>query len=154
MTLPAALAFWRDREAVMSLSKLADARKVNVLLIGESSRLFSLCRFPLEKAGCECHFAESNREVSILLTQTKLDIVLTIYTHQRHSEMMALLAGLRVSMFYVLPVEGGCWWLPALRNGENCLGAPAIRASEFTYVLIEIMKSIITDTASSEPSVV
>jgi len=88
----------------MSVSKVAEARKVNVLLIGESSRVFSFCRFPLEKAGCECPFAESNREVSILLSHTKLDIVFSIYTHQRHTEMMALLAGLRVSMFHALPV--------------------------------------------------
>jgi hypothetical protein len=36
----------------MSVSNLDKARKVNVLLIGESPRLFSFCRSPLEKAGC------------------------------------------------------------------------------------------------------
>ena len=68
--------------------------------------------------------------------------------------MLALLAGLRVSMFYMLPVEEGCWWLPVLRNGENCLGTPAIRTTEFTYVLIEIIKGIAADAASSRPLVV
>jgi len=68
--------------------------------------------------------------------------------------MMALLAGLRVSMFYMLPVEEGCWWVPVLRNGENCLGTPAIHTTEFTYVLIEIIKGITTDAAPSGPSVV
>jgi len=137
----------------MSVSTVGEARKINVLVVGESPRLFSSFR-RLERLGCECHFAESHREVSALLSHTKLDIVLSLYTQERLSQMMALLAGLRVSMFYMLPVEEGCWWLPVLRNGENCLGAPAIRTSEFTYVLVEIIKGIITDPASSAPSVV
>ena len=137
----------------MSVSTVGEARKINVLVVGESPRLFSSFR-RLERLGCECHFAESHREVSALLSHTKLDIVLSLYTQERLSQMMALLAGLRVSMFYMLPIEEGCWWLPVLRNGENCLGTPAIHTTEFTYVLIEIIKGITTDAAPSGPSVV
>ena len=137
----------------MSASRAGETRKINVLVVGESLRLFSSLR-RLERLGCECHFAESHREVSALLSHTKLDIVLSLYTHERLSQMMALLADLRVSMFYMLPIEEGCWWLPVLRNGENCLGTPAIHTTEFTYVLIEIIKGITTDAAPSGPSVV
>jgi len=137
----------------MSASTVGETRKINVLVVGDSPHLFSSFR-RLERLGCECHFAESHREVSALLSHTKLDIVLSLYTHQRLSQMIALLAGRRVSMFYMLPVEEGCWWLPVLRNGENCLGTRAIRTTEFTYVLIEIIKGIVTDAASSRPSVV
>ena len=137
----------------MSASTVGETRKINVLVVGDSPHLFSSFR-RLERLGCECHFAESHREVSALLSHTKLDIVLSLYTHQRLSQMMALLAGRRVSMFYMLPAEKGCWWLPVLRNGENCLGTRAIRTTEFTYVLIEIIKGIVTDAASSRPSVV
>jgi hypothetical protein len=137
----------------MSASTVGETRKINVLVVGNSPRLFS-CFRRLEKLGCECHFAESDREVSALLSHTKLDIVLSLYTHQRLSQMLALLAGLRVSMFYMLPVEEGCWWLPVLRNGEKCLGTPAIRATEFTYVLIEIIKGIARGATSSRPLVV
>ena len=137
----------------MSASTVGETRKINVLVVGESPCLFSSFR-RLERLGCECHFAESHREVSALLSHTKLDIVLSLYTHERLSQMMALLAGLRVSMFYMLPIEEGCWWLPVLRNGENCLGTPAIHTTEFTYVLIEIIKGITTDAAPSGPSVV
>jgi hypothetical protein len=137
----------------MSASTVGETRKFNVLVVGESPRFFSPFR-RLERLGCECHFAESHREVSALLSHTKLDIVLSLYTHERLSQMMALLAGLRVSMFYMLPIEEGCWWLPVLRNGENCLGTPAIHTTEFTYVLIEIIKGITTDAAPSGPSVV
>jgi len=137
----------------MSASTVGETRKINVLVVGESPRLFSSFR-RLERLGCECHFAESHREVSALLSHTKLDIVLSLYTQERLSQMMALLAGLRVSMFYMLPVEEGCWWLPVLRNGENCLGTPAIHTTEFTYVLIEIIKGITTDAAPSGAPVV
>ena len=137
----------------MSASTVGETRKISVLVVGESPRLFSSFR-RLERLGCECHFAESHREVNALLSHTKLDIVLSLCTHERLSQMMALLAGLRVSMFYMLPIEEGCWWLPVLRNGENCLGTPAIHTTEFTYVLIEIIKGITTDAAPSGPSVV
>ena len=137
----------------MSASTVGETRKIKVLVVGDSPHLFSSFR-RLERLGCECHFAESHREVSALLSHTKLDIVLGLYTHQRLSQMIALLAGRRVSMFYMLPVEEGCWWLPVLRNGENCLGTRAIRTTEFTYVLIEIIQGIATDAASSRPSVV
>jgi hypothetical protein len=68
--------------------------------------------------------------------------------------MMAMLEGSSVNMFHMLPVEESCWWLPVLRYGENCLGTPAFRPREFTYVLAEIVKSINTDAASSGPSAV
>src|SRR5258708_19961233 len=125
----------------MSASTVGETRKINVLVVGESPRLFSSFR-RLERLGCECHFAESHREVSALLSHTKLDIVLSLYTQERLSQMMALLAGLRVSMFYMLPVEEGCWWLPFLLNGENFFGAPAIHTTEFTYYLITLFTSI------------
>jgi hypothetical protein len=130
-----------------------ESRKVSILLVGESLHLCSPFR-RLEKLECECHFAESHQEVGKLLSHTKLDIVLSIYTHQSLSEMTALLAGSRVTMFHMLPVEESCWWLPVLRNGDHCLGAPAIRPSEFTCVLVEIIKDIIREAASNGLSVV
>src|SRR6516225_2972585 len=30
-----------------------------------------------------------------------------------------------------LPVEEGCWWLPVLQNGEDCLGTAAFRPNQF-----------------------
>ena len=139
------LASWRDREDVRSGSKVVGTRKANILLIGESPYLFSLCRSSLEKTGCQCHFAESRQEIGKLLRHTELDIALTLNAQHGLSEIVALLAGSRVSMFHRVPVEEGCWWLPVLRNGHNCLGAAAFRPNEFSCVFAEIVKSIITD---------
>ncbi len=109
----------------MSALTVGAARRINVLVVGDYTHLFSSFR-TVEKARCQWHFAKSHQEVRTVLTYTALDIVLSIYSHQSHAEMMALLAGLRVSMFYILPVEEGCWWLPVLRNGENRFGPPRL----------------------------
>jgi len=53
--------------------------------------------------------------------------------------MMRLLAGHSVNMFHPIPVETGCWWLPVLRNGEECLGLSAISTKEFTNIFAEMV---------------
>lgn len=131
-------------------AKVVEVRKVNVILLSETPSSF--CRSPLEKAGCQCHFAESQQEMSEVLRHTKVDIVFSLKAQQRLSELMAQLAGSRVTMFHRLPVEEGCWWVPVLRNGENCFGMPAFRPSEFPRVLAEIVKGIIRDATLGRPA--
>jgi hypothetical protein len=131
----------------MFASAFAEVREVNVLVVGKAlSRLR-----PLDRMKCQWHFANSHQEVSRLIGHTSLDIVLSEYTHERHAGMMALLAGLRVNMFCALPVESGCWWLPVLRNSENCLGMPAFRAGEFPNVLAQMVRGLNTDVWLTEP---
>jgi len=128
-------------EGDMSAVHAIEAKRVSVLLAGERPRLFSSIPF-LEQIGCECHFAESNQELRNLLGHTKLDIVLSLNAHHRLYEMMALLAGLPVNMFHLLPVEEGGWWLPVLRNGEDCLGNPALQTKEFSKALAAMVGGI------------
>ena len=118
----------------MSAAQAVEGVGVSVLLVGEYPCLFSPIVF-LEKMGCECHFAESNQELRNLLGHTKLDIVLSLNTHHRLFEMMSLLAGLPINMFHLLPVEESGWWLPVLREGEDCLGVDGVRTREFSKVL-------------------
>lgn len=125
--------------------------KVTVLVVGECPHLFIFPRSPLGRVGCQCYFASSHREVSKLLSRTKIDIVLSLDTYQSLSKMTRLLTGLRVSMFHMLPVEEGCWWLPVVRNGEECLGDPAMSPHEFTYVLAEVVRDIEENTRLSAP---
>ena len=137
-----------DTEDLISPANVEAARKVGVLLVGKSPHLFSFIQPPLERVGCQCYFAVSHQDIGDLLKYTKLDIVLSLNSHQSLFELIVLLTGLRVSMFHMLPVEEGCWWLPVLRNGAKCLGTPAIGPSEFRCVLAEIVKSIIADAKS------
>ena len=82
---------------------------------------------------------KSCQEISDLLRDNELRIVLGLNTHQNLSEIVPLLAGQCVSMFQVLRVEKGCWWLPVIRNGEDCRGTSAFNPKEFTWVFAEIV---------------
>jgi hypothetical protein len=138
-----------DTEDLISAGNVKDARKVDVLLVGKSPNLFSFIQPSLERVGCQCYFVASHQDIGDLLKHTKLDIVLSLNPHQSLFELIVLLAGLRVSMFHMLPVEEGCWWLPVIRNGEKCLGTPALGSSEFRCVLVDIVKGIVADAQST-----
>jgi hypothetical protein len=136
----------------MSAAQPVEGLRVSVVLVGEHCCLFSPVLF-LEKMGCECHFAESNQELRNLLRHTKLDIALSLNTHHRLFEMMSLAAGLSINMFHLLPVEEGGWWLPVLREGQDCLGARAVRTKEFSKVLSAMVKGIrIARSTATKPS--
>jgi len=125
----------------MSAVRAVEGIRVSVLLVGEHPCLFSPIVF-LEKMGCECHFAESNQELRNLLGHTKIDIVLSLNRRHRLLEIMSLLAGLPINMFHLLPVEEGGWWLPVLREGEDCLGVDGVRTREFSKVLTVMIRDI------------
>ena len=78
------------------------------------------------------------------MNQKKFDIVLTMLRIEGSSTdwLGAALSGSRTSLFYMLPVEVGCWWVPVLRTGVDCLGSPALRHGEFVEALTEIVDEI------------
>jgi hypothetical protein len=45
------------------------------------------------------------------------------------------LSGLAITAFLCVPVEYGCFWLPAIDRGRICLGSPALRPAEFARVI-------------------
>ena len=126
---------------------------VEVLLVGDGPQVFSLSRGQLESKGCRCHFARSQRGLEELLNQRQFDIVLTMHRIEGGSTdwLGAALSGSRTTLFYALPVEVGCWWVPVLRIGTECLGSPALRPREFSYVLNEIVEEIRTTAAKGVP---
>jgi hypothetical protein len=117
---------------------------VRVLLVGDSPQLFFLCQKHLEKNGCECEFAKCERAVWETLGQRQFDLVLGLHTSQgtRSPSLVVLLSGSPTTLFYALRVEVGYWWVPILRLGEDCFGAPALRPSEFANALDEVLKEI------------
>jgi hypothetical protein len=121
-----------------------DRALVKVLLAGDSQQVFSLSRRRLERKGCQCHFATSQRELEQLLNRTEFDIVLTMHRIKGRGarSLGALLLGSRTTLFYALPVEVGCLWVPVLRIGAECVGAYALRPSEFSTVLDELVEEI------------
>lgn len=127
------------------MEKGAHDQDLTVLLIGESPRSFTHISNRLEKSGCLCRFAQTYEEAREALLQGNFDIVLSVvHPHDNAIGSLAdILAGTGASFFYALPVEESCWWLPALRHGERCVGAPALRPNEFASVLDEAVAEIL-----------
>ena len=123
---------------------LPEKGTVEVLLVGDGPQVFSLSQRQLERKACRCHFARSQRGLEELLNQKQFDIVLTMHRIEGRSTdwLGAALSGSRTTLFYALPVEVGCWWVPVLRVGTDCFGAPAMRPREFSDVLNEIVHEI------------
>jgi hypothetical protein len=117
---------------------------IRVLLVGDRPQLFHLCQKHLERNGCECEFAQSERAVWERLGQRQFDLVLRLHTSQRTSgaNLADLLRGSQTTLFHALRLEVGCCWVPLLRLGEECFGEPALRPSEFANALDEVLKEI------------
>src|ERR1700680_4488096 len=117
---------------------------IRVLLVGDSPQLSFLCQKHLERNGCECEFAECDRGAWEMLGQRQFDLVLSLHTSRGTSapSLAVLLRGSQTTLFHVLRLEVGCWWVPILRLGEECFGAPALRPSEFANALDEVLKEI------------
>jgi hypothetical protein len=121
-----------------------DSSMIRVLLVDDRPQMFFLCQKHLERNGCECEFAECERALWEMLGQRQFDLVLSLHTNQRTSRpsLAVLLSGSPTTLFYALRVEVGYWWVPILRLGEECFGAPALRPSEFAIALEKVLKEI------------
>jgi hypothetical protein len=115
-----------------------------VMLVGPGLRSFHALADRMRLWGFRCHFAGTVRTAQELVNTTRVDLVLsnvhlpdgTGYT------LLASLSGLQVTAFLCLPVEESCFWLPAIDDGVDCLGLPALRPSEFVDQLEEMARSL------------
>ena len=79
-----------------------------------------------------------------MLSARQFDLVLTLHPGRGTSSpsLGILLSGSATTLFYALRVEVGYWWVPILRLGEECFGAPVLRPSEFVDTLNEVLREI------------
>lgn len=117
---------------------------IRALLVGDNPQLFFVYQKHLERNRCECEFAECERVAWEMLGQRQFDLVLSVHNSRGNSSpcLAVLLSGSTTTLFYALRVEVGCWWVPLLRLGEECFGAPALRPSEFANALDDVLKEI------------
>lgn len=129
--------------------------ELTVLLIAEGSGSFDRIIRRLEKIGCRCRLASSYAEAQRLVRAQTFQLVLSVIPPRENamSSLTESLAGTHASVFYAHAVEDSCWWLPALRNGFKCFGAPALRPSEFTALLDSVVKQIREDRVSRQTPV-
>ena len=79
-----------------------------------------------------------------MLSDRQFDLVLSLHSSRGTSSpsLGLLLGGSATTLFYAVRVEVGYWWVPILRLGEECFGAPVVRPSEFATALGEVLKEI------------
>jgi len=136
-----------------------EPRIPKALLIGETPQGSSHLTKRLQRRGFECGFAFCFEEACSLLRTQGFDLVLSPLRMLGGSafSLVSLLEGSATTLFYFEPVESGCWWLPALRDGRNCFGSSALLPSDFGPLLDEIIDQIWSGAAgrkASEQSIV
>ena len=98
----------------------------------------------LKKLACEIHFASSCEEANGFVSNQRFDLVLSEFRLSDGSAypLAAALIGSNTTLVYSYPVETGCLWLPAVKNGQSCWGSLAMQSSEFTAFIDETINEI------------
>jgi hypothetical protein len=111
-----------------------------VFLVGESLRQAWFLEACLRRKGWAPQKEASIIQALCLMKGAQFDLVLCDLNAERVSKSLLIssLVASRSTLFYSLPVERGCWWLPAVREGEYCLGAPALSPKEFAAAIDEL----------------
>ena len=125
-------------------------KQVRVLMVGTSAKGATFLLQCLEKRGCECHLAISSAEGARLFSKRGFDLILCAGWMRGMNVLIATLVGSRANLFCSHPVEGSCLWLPVVRDGEKCLGAPALRPAEFARAVDGIIGQVNSDTRATE----
>jgi hypothetical protein len=120
------------------------AKTPKVLLIAASPMGVSFLVTRLKKWECEIHFASCYKEANMFVGTQRFDVVLSEFKLSDGSSypLADLLVGSNTTLVYSYPVETGCYWLPAVKNGRSCWGSLAMRPSEFVLYLDDILKEI------------
>lgn len=112
-----------------------------LLLVGKDANGASSLAGKLRGWGCRCDVASSCGEVCRLLNLRQFDVVLCEIDlpDGRGYRLIPLLLESQSSLFFSLPVEDGCWWLPAIVRGRHCFGSRALRPDEFARELRQLL---------------
>ncbi len=114
----------------------------SALLVGRNGSWGKSVLKSLEKFGTELFFAAPQTVTPEYVKKSVHNLILLDSTvaPELRRRLASGLIGSGVSIFYTLPVENDCWWLPTLRHGEDCHGTPAFRRNEFPYELERILR--------------
>jgi hypothetical protein len=115
-----------------------------VLLIADNPIGISFWEARFNKWACEVQFALSCKAAAAFVSHERFDLVLSQFRLRDGSSypLAALLIGSNTTLVYSYPVETGCWWIPAVKNGQSCWGSLAMRPNDFIVFLDDILKEI------------
>jgi len=116
----------------------------NVFLVGENMHNAIALVDRLDRWKFQCHFARNMRAASALLSSRPVDLVLsnTYLSDGTGYGLLKVLVGLPITAFLCLPIENSCFWLPAIDDGKDCLGLPALWPSGFARAIEEMVQRL------------
>ncbi len=125
---------------------------VTVLLVGRSANSTFVLRNHLQKLGCSVSTLHSCGAALKSIRQAHFDFVLSefLLPGETAYQFLGNLRGTHCSLFFYIPVEDDSWWIPALCDGRECLGAPAVRSAQFAKALQEMVEQRNTGSGSRE----
>jgi len=130
--------------------------RVEVLLVVEDeSGATALLRF-LEDRGCHCFTLVSTHQLGNSLRDRELsafDLVLSTTPLRQSDPLVRMLHGMKCKIFYRLPVEHGCWWVPLEGESHKRVGHPALRRTEFYQALEKMLHEMKLAKAHREATV-
>ena len=116
----------------------------HVLPVGQSFRSADALTDRLQRRGFRSRVTSSVRSASDLIRSSPVDLLLS-KTHLPDGTgfgLLGTLVGFRFTAFLCLPLQDGCFWLPAIDAGKQCLGLPALRPREFASTLEKMARSL------------
>lgn len=140
----------RHTRTSVSVARKKAERAIKVLLVGGSSVGFSPLSEQLEKSGYKCRFVSTCLDGARLVARASFDLVLCSGRMKGFQLLLGAVRRSSASLFRYLLVEDGCWWVPTVLRGEDCLRAPAFRGTEFASALDTMAKEIKSDSQSAE----
>lgn len=117
------------------------SKHVRVLGIHNKGAGFGSLFQHLGDRGCTCEIAGSYSEGIQLFRKQPFDLVLCS-GEPGIETLLASVEGSYASVYCAHLVEAGCWWFPVIQQGRKCLGAPALRSSEFADVLSRMLEKV------------
>jgi hypothetical protein len=126
----------------------------NVFLVGQNCHTASALTDRLYLWKFQCHFANSMRAASELLSSQPVALLLsnTYLSDGTGVGLQPALACLPVTAFLCLPVENSSFWLPAIDGWKFCLGLPVLRLSEFGKTLEELARCLPVAPRAKNPA--
>ena len=130
-----------------------DTEEHIVLLVGKNMSCASCLAEWLQRLGCEYRITASYQEARTLLEMRRFDVVLseTELPDGNAYGLIPTVTGSPTSLFFCLAVEDSYWWLPAVTQGGECLGAAGLRPGEFARRLHEILFKLTVAAVRSPP---
>src|SRR4051812_26364748 len=104
-----------------------------VLMMGEGMRKASHLEDFLKRGGWVCRVETDLPAALRLSEQSPYDLFLSGVRMDRiqRTSLVGSATEAKASLFFSMAVEYGCWWLPAVRLGENCADSPALPPKRF-----------------------